>query len=148
MQRCFLKRETEMKPRSFPLRAAQKIAIGILMFVAFAIRTEAQSWTQYDQGTPPQHATGVSPFGSYISTEVGTVSLTNGALNIHLPLFTVGGRGMSVPISLNYSSKVWSVAKETDSNPWNGVESLAAYATYGDEGSWIGYYNNVIPGWS
>ena len=129
------------------IRVVRQSLILSSLLLAFCLTAYGQ-WTQYDQGTPPQHATGVSPFGSYISTELGTVSLTNGALNIHLPLTTVGGRGMSVPISLNYSSKVWSVAKETDSNPWNGVESLAAYATYGDEGNWIGYYNNLIPGWS
>src|SRR5437879_406773 len=127
---------------------AVKVLSASALTLAACLVGQAQSWTQYDQGTPPQHATGVSPFGSYISTEVGTVSLTNGALNIHLPLITVGGRGMSVPISLNYSSKVWSVAKETDVNPWNGTESLAAYAAYGDEASWYGYYNNLTPGWS
>jgi len=138
-----------MRIRSELHHSAGGLLVALISFCVCA-RVEAQSWTQYDQATPPQHASGVSPFGSYVSTEIGTVSLTNGALNIHLPLATVGGRGFSIPISLNYSSKVWSVAKDADTNPWNGSEDVTAYANYGEAGTWIGYYNNVTgtAGWS
>src|SRR2546422_4321503 len=73
--------------------------------------------SQYDKGTPPQQAAGVSPFGSYISTDLGVVNLSNGALSIKLPLGQVGGRGFWVPISLNYSSKLWSATNGTEFVP-------------------------------
>src|SRR5689334_5302139 len=90
-----------------------------IWFVAFLLVTSASSFTsgqeqsQYDKGTPPQHAAGVSPLGSYTSTELGSVNLSNGALNFNIPLATVGGRGFSIPLTLNYSSKVWSASMDT-----------------------------------
>ena len=48
--------------------------------------------TQYDKGTPPQLAAGVSAPGSYMSTELGTVNLSNGGLNLNIPLGTVKAR--------------------------------------------------------
>src|SRR5688500_17422707 len=88
----------------------------------------AQGTSQYDRGTPPQHAAGVSSFGSYTSADLGTVNLSNGSLDFAIPLGTVGGRGLSIPITLNYSSKVWSVSKETD---YVDNTSTVAYAAYG-----------------
>lgn len=44
-----------------------------------------QAQSQYDKGTPPQLAAGVSSVGSYISTELGTVNLSNGGLNFNIP---------------------------------------------------------------
>jgi len=70
--------------------------------------------TQYDRGTPPQHAAGVSSIGSYSSADVGTVNLSNGALNLRFSLGSVGGRGFSVPLTLNWSSKLWSASIDTD----------------------------------
>jgi hypothetical protein len=76
----------------------------------------AQEQTQYDKGTPPQHAAGISPLGSYVSADLGTVNLSNGSLNLKIPIGSVGGRGFSMPLTLNYSSKVWSATTDTDHN--------------------------------
>ena len=66
----------------------------------------SQAQSQYDKGTPPQLVAGVSSVGSYISTELGNVNLSNGGLNFNIPLGTVGGRGnLTMPLTLSYSSK-------------------------------------------
>src|SRR5437588_2425793 len=114
--------------------SSQAFAWGVLL-LSVCTTAHAQYWTQYDQGTAPQHAAGVASLGSYESTEIGTVNLSNGALNIHLPLATVGGRGFSLPISLNYSSKVWSVAKDNTPDLFYSQDVLAAYADYGGNNS-------------
>src|SRR5262249_10168646 len=53
----------------------QRLAVAMVLLVTFCLIAQGQTWTQYDQGTPPQHAAGVSPLGSYLSTDLGTVSL-------------------------------------------------------------------------
>src|SRR5262249_28550862 len=111
----------------------------------------AQETSQYDRGTPPQHKAGVSPFGSYISADLGIVNLSNGALTIKLPLGQVGGRGFGIPLSLNYSSKVWSATLNSEFVPEplpNGHREKVAYAVYDDPGSALDLYNRVAPGWS
>src|SRR5215470_5820090 len=85
----------------------------VTLLIGFSSLTFGQEQSQYDKGTPPQHAAGVSELGSYTSTELGSVNLSNGALNFKIPLATVGGRGISIPLTLNYSSKVWSASQDT-----------------------------------
>src|SRR6266850_3603472 len=94
---------------------ARRIGSLLLILLASALLAIAQDRGQYDHGTPPQHAAGVSPLGSYTSSDLGTINLTNGALNIKLPLGSVGGRGFSLPLTLNYSSKVWSAGRDGSS---------------------------------
>src|SRR5262245_7398078 len=109
-----------------------------------------QDVSQYDRGTPPQHAAGVSPFGSYISTDIGVVNLSNGALSINLPLGQVGGRGFWAPISLNYGSKIWSAIKGLETNPWpppGHIESIV-FAAYDDLGNTLDFFSRVAPGWT
>jgi hypothetical protein len=95
-----------------------------------------QTSNQYDKGTPPQHAAGVSPLGSYTSSDLGTVNLSNGALNIRLPLGSVGGRGFSLPLTLNYSSKVWSASRDSNSADEMGYHPVA-YAEYSEVLSFV-----------
>jgi RHS repeat-associated protein len=126
-----------------------QIAIGVSLFVS----VQAQS-SQYDKGTPPQHGVGVSSLGSYTSTELGTINLSNGALNFKIPLGTLGGRGgLAIPLSLNYSSKVWSASLDTDEELESGTQQPVAYADYdrgliegGSFGSIIGA-GWTIAGW-
>ncbi len=138
-----------MKQRRCCLRMACKtIILGLVNFTIW-MTVQGQNWSQYDQGTPPQHAIGVAPLGNYISTDVGTINLSNGALNIALPLATVGGRGSSLPISLNYSSKVWSVAKDNTTNyPYNENQLVFAYADYGTGQTFADYYSSLTTGWT
>lgn len=101
---------------------------AVLMFVIMLSGIHAalgQDTSQYDRGTPPQHAAGVSPIGSYMSTDLGSINLSNGALNIALPFSLVGGRGFSLPLTLNYSSKVWSASRESNFADETGYHPVA-----------------------
>jgi hypothetical protein len=137
-----------MKPQRFHSAFASLFSLAALLLIGICQRIEAQTWTQYDQGTPPQHAAGISPVGSYVSADLGTVNLSNGALDLSLPMGTVGGRAFSIPISLNYSSKVWSVAHESDYDPVRHTDFSLAYAQYGAEESYVDIYNRLAPGWT
>ncbi|HJT28116.1 MAG TPA: hypothetical protein VJ784_11955, partial [Pyrinomonadaceae bacterium] len=118
-----------------------------ILLLSFSSLTFGQEQSQYDKGTPPQHAAGVSSLGSYSSTEIGSVNLSNGALNFKIPLATIGGRGFSIPLTLNYSSKVWSASLDTaldnQSQPFQ-----AAYADYTQGDSWSDFFQRVGPGWT
>ena len=107
-----------------------------LILIAASVPAFAQTQTQYDKGTPPQHTTGVSSLGSYATTELGTVNLSNGSLNFKIPLGNVGGRGITIPLTLNYSSKVWSGSKDTDTDQ-TGAEKSVAYADYDRGSDWV-----------
>jgi len=117
----------------------------ILLLLAASTAIEAQETSQYDKGTPPQQAAGVSSLGSYMSTDLGTVNLSNGSLNFRIPLGTVGGRGFSIPLTLNYSSKVWSATKGQDYNSAFNAWYPAAYAVYGDPKSGGGWQMGAAP---
>src|SRR5689334_15508523 len=92
-----------------------RILVMICCILAAVRLTAGQAQTQYDKGTPPQLAAGVTSVGSYTSTELGTVNLSNGGLNLNIPLGTVGGRGnVTIPLTLSYSSKVWSASTDVD----------------------------------
>ena len=98
-----------MKPITPSRQTSIRFSFSFVLMFTCCLPAFAQGdVSQYDKGTPPQQASGVSALGSYISTDLGVVNLSNGALSIKLPLGQVGGRGLWVPISLNYSSKLWS----------------------------------------
>ena len=137
-----------MKPHRLSRAVISQFCFAAILFIAPFLNVQAQTWTQYDQGTPPQHAAGVSPLGSYLSTDLGTVNLSNGSLNLSLPMGTAGGRGFSIPISLNYSSKVWSVAHDTAYwPPPHDMDVDMAYARYAADDTYEDIFNRVAPGW-
>lgn len=103
--------------------------------------------TQYDRGTPPQHAAGVSSLGSYSSADIGTVNLSNGALNLKVPLGSVGGRGFSLPLTLNWSSKLWSASTDTDRDR-DGSQKTVAYADFARGDDEMGGFMLLGPGWT
>jgi len=120
---------------------------AFLLLICISSSSRGQEQSQYDKGTPPQHAAGVSPLGSYVSTELGSVNLGNGALNLTIPLTTVGGRGFSIPLTLNYSSKVWSASMDTDVDITNQTFT-AAYADYANIDNFVDIFQRVGPGWT
>jgi RHS repeat-associated protein len=122
--------------------------LWILLVMSLSIAGAfGQTTSQFDHSTPAQLAAGVSSLGSYTSADVGTINLSNGALNIKLPLASVGGRGFSVPLALNYSSKVWSASRNSDFEDENGPHPIA-YANYGDIENLIDLYSRITPGWT
>ena len=126
-----------------------KMSVGLslisVVIVLSSVQARAQAKSQYDRGTPPQHAMGVASFGSYTSPDLGTVNLSNGSLNLAIPLGSVGGRGFTLPITLNYSSKVWSVSKDVD---WVDGSALVPYASYGAGGFLEDWHYRLTPGWT
>jgi hypothetical protein len=106
-----------------------------------------QESSQYDKGTPPQHAAGVSSLGSYTSVDLGTVNLTNGVLNMKLPLGSVGGRGFSLSLTLNYSSKLWSASRDSSFADETGNHPVA-YAKFQEVMSFSDLYSAIAPGWT
>jgi len=131
--------------RTPQIRVIQLI-VWVLGFIVCSFSVLGQQ-TQYDRGTPPQHAAGVSPLGSYTSADVGTVNLSNGALNLKFPMGSVGGRGFWLPLTLNYSSKIWSGSQDTETDR-DGTTKTVAYADFGKLDDYAGFYERLRPGWT
>lgn len=133
----------------FTARARHALALCALLFALSPLARGQETAGQYDRGTPPQHAAGVNPFGSYASADLGTVNLSNGSLNFKIPLGQVGGRGFLLPLSLNYSSKVWSASTGTEYvNDPTPRQYKTSFAVYDADESAPGLYERLAPGWS
>ncbi len=125
----------------------RSLTLAVLLIAASGVC--GQETSQYDQGTPPQHAAGLSPIGSYLSADLGTVNLSNGSLNFKIPLGSVGGRGFSLPLTLNYSSKVWSAnLSDTLVSDPNPHTEKVSFAVYDDLAAPADIYQRVAPGWT
>ena len=135
-----------IKNAIYILRIYRLVSLMLFLFVTAGL-CNAQRVSQYDRGTPPQHVAGVSPIGSYISADLGTINVANGALNMKLPLGEVGGRGFSLPISLNHSSKVWSVSGDTDFADATHQLTVVG-AVYGQAQYDMDFFCRLTPGWS
>ncbi|HEV2708128.1 MAG TPA: hypothetical protein VGV59_19585, partial [Pyrinomonadaceae bacterium] len=130
-------------------RCLKLLAFFTLFVHLSVVQTRAQEATQYDRGTPPQHAAGLGALGSYSSAELGTVNLSNGSLNFRLALGRVGGRGFALPLTLNYSSKLWSANMGEDVvNDPVFRKFKAVYAVYDNPETPTDYYQKVAPGWT
>src|SRR5256714_1992164 len=137
-----------MKPKISRQILSQTFLVALMLLCA-SIPAYAQDQSQYDHGTPPQHVAGISQIGSYVSTDLGTGNLGNGSLNFKIPIGEVGGRGFWLPLTLNYSSKVWSVETGTDIAEDPSYHTYpAAYAIYDDPANAIDIYERVAPGWT
>ncbi|MEK6300230.1 MAG: RHS repeat-associated core domain-containing protein [Acidobacteriota bacterium] len=137
-----------MMPKSRYRRRATRLLTAFAALLILGLTAIAQEQSQYDRGTPPQHTAGVSSLGSYTSADIGTINLSNGSLNFKLPLGSVGGRGFWLPLTLNYSNKLWSGRRSQVfiSDPAPGHMEAAAWAAYNDYTADI--YNAVAPGWT
>jgi hypothetical protein len=137
-----------MTPKTSRQLHATRLLSGLVALASLCLTAAGQDQSQYDRGTPPQHAAGVSALGSYISADIGTINLSNGSLNFRLPLGNVGGRGFWLPLTLNYTSKVWSGRRSQVfvSDPAPGHTEPTAYAYYNDGTEDV--YNAVAPGWT
>jgi RHS repeat-associated protein len=124
------------------------VAFGTMLALSLTITAQDNQQSQYDRGTPPQHSAGVSSIGSYISADIGTINLGNGSLNFRLPLGNVGGRGLWLPLTLNYASKIWSARRGDIFNPdpAPGHRDPVVWGQYGDDTTDI--YNFIAGGWT
>ncbi|MEK6300492.1 MAG: RHS repeat-associated core domain-containing protein [Acidobacteriota bacterium] len=137
-----------MMTRSRCRRRTTRLLTAFVALLIPGLTVIAQEQSQYDRGTPPQHTAGISSLGSYISADIGTINLSNGSLNFKLPLGSVGGRGFWLPLTLNYSNKLWSGRRSQVfiSDPAPGHMEAAAWAAYNDYTADI--YYAVAPGWT
>ena len=72
----------------------------------------------FAQGDTASQAIGLPPHGAFDGSDFDTVQLNNGNLHIEIPLYSIGGRGLSVPVSLVYDSKGFC---EYTTNPIQGT---------------------------
>jgi RHS repeat-associated protein len=121
--------------------------VFLLLMVLICSRVILSQQGQYDRGTPPQHVAGVSELGSYTSADLGTVNLSNGALNLKLPLGNVGGRGFWLPLTLNWSSKIWSGRTDTETDQ-TGQTKTVAFAEFADGDQLMEIFSRVGYGWT
>jgi RHS repeat-associated protein len=129
-----------------PLPSQCRIVLLFLVILFCQVTIVAQDQGQYDKGTPPQHAAGVSALGSYTSADLGNVNLSNGALNLKLSLGSVGGRGFSLPLTVNWSSKIWSARTDVDQD-WDGPKTVA-FADFAGLDDWVDIFERIGPGWT
>src|SRR5215813_2054605 len=120
---------------------------SVILMVLIGSRVIMSQQGQYDRGTPPQHVAGVSELGSYTSADLGTVNLSNGALNLKLPLGNVGGRGFWLPLTLNWSSKIWSGRTDTETDQ-AGQTKTVAFAEFADGDQLMEIFGRVGYGWT
>jgi hypothetical protein len=71
----------------------------------FVLNLELAAQTLYDTSPPAQ--TGTQVYGSYFSTDVDQVSLFNGNLNLHIPLYSLPGRELSAGRMAAYNGQKW-----------------------------------------
>jgi RHS repeat-associated protein len=120
----------------------RRYLVFLLLLFGTATRVMSQNSSQFDRGTPPQHAAGVSSIGSYLSADLGTINLGNGALNIRLPIGQVGGRGLWVPLNVHYTSKVWSAMTA------GSGQNRIAWAEYDQLTDATDINGKIGPGWT
>lgn len=92
------------------IRSSVFVSIGMLV-----IANTVLGGGGFDLGTPAESKGGFSGLASFAQDKIETVSLTNGNLNVHIPLVTIGGRGSaSFTIALNQNNKLWSAHTEVE----------------------------------
>src|SRR5438874_2240781 len=63
------------------------------------------SFSAHAQTTYSSPETGEHPLGTYFKTDIDSVSLTNGNLHLHIPLFSLPGRELPVTVAMDYDSQ-------------------------------------------
>jgi len=129
-----------------PANRTVAVLSSLTLIAIWACSVVAQQ-NQYDKATPPQQAAGVSTLGSYSSADLGTVNLGNGALNLKIPVGSVGGRGFSLPLTLNWSSKIWSGSTDIETDR-GGLQKTVVYADFARLDDYVELFNRIGPGWT
>ena len=84
------------------MKAYERILISVSAVIFFVSMAFPQ--------TNPNLEVGFKPYGSYDSSPIDTVTVTNGNLALHIPLFEYPQRGgLRAPVRLIYNSKGWRV---------------------------------------
>lgn len=83
------------------IRVVLRIAICSSLLLLSTVRLSVA------QGDTPNQAIGLPAHGSFGGSSIDQVQFNNGNLHVEIPLYTIPGRGLSVPVSLVYDSKGW-----------------------------------------
>jgi hypothetical protein len=84
----------------------------IVLASAFLLAAVSSSFAQ-DSGT---QNIGLPVGSTFSGSDFDTVSLANGNLHVEIPLYSVGGRGLSVPVSFVYDTKGWAERTTASAN--------------------------------
>lgn len=94
--------------RTSHTRALVSATIAILLFLSFAVIVNGQ-------GTVPARPDrGLMPGASYSVSDLESVSLTNGNVNVSIPLASlppIAGGKLKLTLSAIYNSKLWNVTR-------------------------------------
>src|SRR5438552_8143659 len=93
-----------------------RFILPILCLTVVSLAANAQS-------TYSSPETGENPLGAYFKTDIDSVSLTNGNLHLHIPLFSLPGRELPVNGAVDYDSQLY----EYRFWYWNGPNPVYNY---------------------
>jgi len=88
--------------------------LGTLIVVVIILSLSAAAQSIQVPYVKPENDTGVNPFGTYSGTRE-SINLSNGNLNIEIPLLRLKGRnGQDLMLSIQYDSKIWNLSEFED----------------------------------
>lgn len=124
-----------MKSRAY--RSGLKAGICTLLFIAFSLGMKSAATAQQTAARPDR---GTGPVGSFAVSDIDTVNLMNGDLNVTIPLASlppIAGGKLGFGFTAVYNSKLWNVVRRqvlTREAPiYNYVEDVVQMA---DNGGW------------
>lgn len=124
-----------MKNKTYQSRL--KAAVCSLLFIVFSLGIISAATAQQTAARPDR---GIGPIGTFSASDIDTVNLANGDLNISIPLASLppmAGGKLSFGFTAVYNSKVWNVVRRqvlTREPPiYNYVEDIVQMA---DNGGW------------
>lgn len=107
-----------------------RVAYLALLFVTFLFFVDGSAFAQSNPTqVEPNNSTGTPPFGSY-GGQNENINLGTGNLNISLPLFSFGARGMGLSLDAAYDSKVW--------HPFRFFDDITGQYIYDWDGQEVG----------
>lgn len=125
-----------IKPDMLVTRGLQSILI-----ILFVIGCAAETFSQTPINAHPDK--GINTFGSYSVSDVENISMSNGAVNLSIPLASlppISGGKLSFTFKAYYSSKIWE--SRTDERRQPGGDELphpyyyVSVPTLGESGGW------------
>lgn len=84
----------------------------VVLAALFAVQASALAQTENNAARPER---GISPLGSYAVSDIESISLTNGNLNLSIPLASlppIAGGKLSWGVRAIYNSKMWDLIRE------------------------------------
>jgi len=125
-----------------------KYAAALISLFIYLFPTEALA--QNSGYVTSSNETGFPDYGSFITSQIDSVNLSNGGLSIRIPIFSRKGRGIDLAYSFKYESKLWVVDTSVIEDPFYGYITHFTWRPDWDDGSWR-YSSNLdasLPSWT